>query len=326
MQVQTSLAAAVDMSSDTDRQLCVLLDTAPTERAYLQLDRWGVPYQSLFDASPEENLREIAPLLIAPASLDATARERLFAWLEQLACSAPCLCWFETASTLSRMADHLRQFHLVGLTEGQSMLMRWYDTRILPVWVKCLTGSQAAAFAGDTSAWQYVDRFGDVRQLTISPAEVDRVVDPLPAPAFGRSWVELDDAQYSLLVDAADLTILLARVRAVIPDELSRIGARDLARFIELHYDTAIAAGLSDLDRQAQYVLLALYTSGQAGEQPELKAFLDSPPAAFDSFYDGLQGLSDAVWRAGLPLWETAVLATPNGREPPSRQEAADAV
>ena len=306
MHMQTSLQAAFERAAAAERQLCVLIDTAHTEGAYLQFDRWGLRYESLFDGTPEACLREIAPLLVFTGELDAHARERLFAWLERSAYTAPCVCWFETGLPPSRIAHHLRRFHVVGVTEGQSLVMRWYDTRILPVWLACLSPAQANAFAADTSAWHYTDRLGDIRSLS-----VDAALDPLPEPAIDKPWIELNDAQYALLVDAADLTVMLARVRAVIPDETKRVQARVLVPFVAHHQSIAVERGLKDLDRQTQYVLLALYTSGQAGEQAELKAFLKTQPAAFAAFYKGLQALSDAVWEAGPPLWASIALTTP---------------
>ncbi|MEG0879684.1 MAG: hypothetical protein RSH52_00200 [Janthinobacterium sp.] len=66
----------------------------------------------------------------------------------------------------------------------------------------------------------------------------------------------------------------------------------------------ALGAGIDDLDRQTQYLLLALYTSGKAMEPPLFIAFMKNPPASFNAFYDALQALPESVWEAGPPLWE----------------------
>lgn len=50
------------------------------------------------------------------------------------------------------------------------MLLRWYDTRILPVWLQLLTAEQKAVFTAAIEEWHYFDRFGDLQPL------------PLPGP------------------------------------------------------------------------------------------------------------------------------------------------
>ena len=73
--------------------------------------------------------------------------------------------------------------------------------------------------------------------------------------------------------------------------------------------ELALAAGLKDLDRQTQFTLLGLYTSGRAYEQPEFKQFMVRPPESLDAYYKGIQALSDRVWNAGPPLWDASPAA-----------------
>jgi Domain of unknown function (DUF4123) len=325
MHVQASLQSSCERAATANRQLCVLLDTAHNEGAHRQLERWSIAYHSLFDDTPEASLREIAPLLVTVSDLDDGVRAKLFAWLERSAFQAPCLCWFETGMAATQAAARLRRFHVVGLSQGQSMLMRWYDTRILPVWVACLTAAQAQAFFADTSEWRYVDRLGDVRPLSVTPSDEERGAEPLATSVFGKPLITLTDAQYALLVDAADLSVMLARVRAVIPDETKRVPPRVLAQFVARYMQEAAAAGVKDIDRQAQCVLLALYTSGKAFEQPEFKAFMKSPPATFDAFHKGLQALPDSVWEAGPALWSALPPTQHHDGAAPFTQDASGA-
>lgn len=302
MHIQNTLQAAQSQAAAAGEQLCLVVDTSHAEGAHAQLERWGVPYCSLFEGTPEEPLIEIAPLVIGTGELSQAVQTQLFAWAETLALSAPAVSWLTSRHPAQAMAEHLRHFHIVGLTEGQSMLLRWYDTRILPVLLACLGPAQAEAFTAGMLRWDYVDRFGQVVALPVAAHD-----GGFPAaPPFGEPLLALSDEQYGMLVDAADLDVLLRHLRQIIPDETRRVPTRTLSQFVSRHQQRAIQAGLTDIDRQTQYVLLALYTSGKAMEQPEFKAFISKPPATLDEFHKKMQGLSDAVWEAGPPLWEAA--------------------
>jgi len=318
MHIQEALQGALGAAKAKGHQLYVLVDTAHAEYSNLKLDKWQIPFASLFQGTPEASLIEIAPLLIAVNGLEESQRRRLFEWAQTMGYSSPTVSWFETKADIEAMAAHLRLFHTVGLSEGQTMLMRWYDTRILPVWFACLTLPQAEAFAAGIFNWRYVDRAGSVAALPVGNQPT-----PFPAkPDFGQQLITLTDQQYGLLVDAADLDVLLGHLRRIIPDELKRVPQHKLTLFVSRYQQEAISAGLDDIDRQTQYVLLALYTSGKGLAHPKLKAFMTHPPKTLDAFSDGLQALPDEVWEAGQPLWQAESRTSADGAP---QQEFVDA-
>lgn len=305
MHIQEALRVALEAANANGRQLILLVDTAHAENSHLKFDQWKIPYSSLFQGTPEASLIEIAPLLMAVNELDEVRINNLFVWAQSTGYASPAVSWFETDVGFPEIADHLRLFHTVGLSEGQTMLMRWYDTRILPVWFACLTALQAEAFSAGISSWHYVDRTGGVSTLPVSDQ-----AKPFPfAPKFGEPVITLTDRQYGLLVDAADLDVLLCHLRRIIPDEIQRVPAVKLNHFVAHYQQEAISAGLGDIDWQAQYVLLALYTNGKGVEHPQLKAFMKNAPETLDAFSDGLQALPDEVWEAGMPLWDSGTMA-----------------
>jgi Domain of unknown function (DUF4123) len=280
---------AFERAVSGERLLCLVIDSSHVENSHRQLETWSIPYRSLFEGTPEESLVEIAPLLVSVNGLEAQARKRLFHWAERLAYAAPCLSWFDTKASPIQIAANLRRFHVVGISEGQSMLMRWYDTRVLPVWLACLTPAQAGTFATGSDNWQYVDRFGQVCTVSLQTAESS--VEP---PPIGKPILTLSDTQFGMLLDTADLDVLIAHLRRIIPDEIGKLPQYRLTMFVAHHLSAAKQAGL-----------LALYTSGKGIEQPAFKAFIKKPPATLDDFTKKLQALPDDVWDAGRPLWES---------------------
>jgi hypothetical protein len=65
----------------------------------------------------------------------------------------------------------------------------------------------------------------------------------------------------------------------------------------------AEAAGIGDIDRQGQYALLTLFTSGKWIEHPTFVEFIKTPPASFADFYSHLQALPEDLWNSGESLW-----------------------
>jgi len=277
----------------------LLLDSAQAENSHLTLQRWKVPYASLFEETHEASLPEIAPLLISLSGLAPAMLEKVCDWAEKLGYGAPCLSWMESPWPLPELARHLRQFHAVGLSDEQQMMLRWYDTRILPVWLACLEPLQREQFVAGLLSLQYINRFGDVAVLL----DVDTAGAAPDVALMGSPLIHLDDAQYGMLVDAGDADTLISHLRRVITDETNDTPPRLLYEFVARYQQRALAAGIDDLDRQTQYLLLALYTSGAGIEHPDFIALMQDPPTSIESFYEAMQALSDDVWEAGPPLW-----------------------
>lgn len=299
MQIEEALHDAVMRAASQQRQVYLLVDTAHAEGTHLSLERWQIPYVSLFENTPEQSLLDIAPLLVDLARTNADQRAKLLSLAQELAYAAPCISWFEADASIQRIAEHLRLFHTVDLSEGQAMLMRWYDTRILPVWLACLTEQQSGAFSACIHRWQYVDRSGDIASLPLK-----KCLPAFPAEGpYGRALISLTDQQYGLLIDAAQLDILLKHLQRIIPDEVGRLPRAVLMPAVARFRQEAADAGLDDLDRQTQYVLVGLYTCGQGLKHRDFENYMKAPPQSFDAFAAGLQELPNEVWEAGEPLW-----------------------
>jgi Domain of unknown function (DUF4123) len=198
-------------------------------------------------------------------------------------------------SELDVLASHLRRFHVAALPEGQSMLMRWYDTRILPVWYDALSPEQRDWFTGPIRKWQYVDRFGDLVEL--SQAGTSNAVD--------AQELQLSQKQLNTLLQAGETDALIAHLREVIGDELVRLTPRRLYPFVAEHLERAKRIGLDGMDDQTQFLLLALYTSGRFTEHPVIQALLQSRAQELKPFASHVEALPDSVWDTGLPLWHS---------------------
>jgi hypothetical protein len=313
MAAHSNLIEWLEQTHERGLKPYLLIDTAQVPASQGKLARWKLPHISLSEQTPEQPLIEIAPLLIPLVHVPVELTRMVCDWAMDLAYGAPCLCWMSSRLAAEELAEHLRKFHTVRLSDGETMMMRWYDTRILPVWMACLSPAQATQFTAGIGTLQYVDRFGAVSVL--HDAEP---VGGIPAPPpFGEPLVQLSDQQFGMLVDASDTDVLVSHLRRVITDETNALTPPVLFEFVGKYQQRAATAGIRDIDRQTQYLLLALFTSGKGVEHTACIELLKKPPESLDEFSRALQALPSSVWEAGPPLWSrssSSGLTMPHGR------------
>ncbi len=205
------------------------------------------------------------------------------------------------------LACHFRAFHLVKVPEQgeRDMLLRWYDTRILPVWLQLLTAEQKAVFTAGIEEWHYFDRFGDLQPLPLP--------GPLAAGLAALPPLRLDDAQYAEFLEACEPDVAIAQLRRIIPDEMRRVEHRVLYPFVQEQMEQARAHGLGSIDDHVHYLLLALYTNGHFRSHPYVAERLAAPASMHEQAFAAWAATVPAdVWELGRPLWESAPIAPSN--------------
>lgn len=266
-----TLESWVNACIERQRHCYLLLDSLQAEDSHLRLRVMNVPYASLFDGTREEGLQDIAPLLVEMTGLDESRRRRMMSWLLQLGCAAPCLSGYESPLSLKTLASHLRKFHHVGLSEGQMMMMRWYDTRILPVWLQVLKPPQAKLFTSGLSSLAYLDRFGEVQVV-----QYDNPPDSSDTPALSDlPLIQLDDDQFGVLVDASEPDQIADMLTNSVPDMASAIPLAERFAFIERHRRAALALKIDSTLERCLYCSLALLYGENFAQEDRWKAGLE---------------------------------------------------
>ena len=278
----------------------VVVDSAQQPDYYRRLDHYRVQYRSLFEGHAEARFIDIAPLLLDMTELPADISDRVIMDAHRLGRTRPCISLLRSDRSLDDLAIHLRAYHLIGLPGQQRMILRWYDTRILPVWWDIMTSAQRRAFAYGVTEWRYFDRYGEERLLPLSE-------ELIRATATEFAPLRLTESQYNALLTAAETDVVIAHLRDVIRDELRRVPMVALYPFVEAHLTAARQHGLHDLDAQAQYLLLALFTSGGFTQHPIVRERLMRPSIEHaEPFAAWMTQIPDEVWETGPPLWNSA--------------------
>jgi hypothetical protein len=139
--------------------LFALLDAARSPRVLELLRGSGEEHQSLYEGPKGEELADWAPYAVrlpAPSRLlETLVRE---GWGESWG------IYFTSRKTLAEVRKHFRHFLMVKLAEGRDAYFRFYDPRVLRVYLPSCNTAEAAQF------------FGPVRDYLMEAKESDTLL------------------------------------------------------------------------------------------------------------------------------------------------------
>lgn len=209
-------------------------------------------------------LQSVSPLLIELAN-DKVGHQRLRRLLEH--CSArPMLSIIHSTVPAAQLAQLWQQCHWITTGDGQRLLLRFADSRVLPVLPGVLRPEHCAKLSNPIKAWFYIARDGRVAPCLLAPPAIP------PSTAM-----EIDTTQLEKLLDAAEPDILLDFFAEHLPDTLPT----DINRSVL--YNSAFTiinlARTYQVGAWADIVSLMLsewQTQGKFQENPEITALLQA--------------------------------------------------
>lgn len=152
-------------------------------------------------------LQSVSPLLIELMD-DKAGRQRLRRLLEH--CNArPMLSIIHSTVPAAQLAQLWLPCHWITTGDGQRLLLRFADTRVLPVLPSVLQPEHWAKLSQPIKAWFYIARDGRVAPCPLAPPAIP------PSTA-----IEIDTTQLEKLLDAADPDLLLDFFADHLPDAL----------------------------------------------------------------------------------------------------------
>ena len=131
-----------------EQNLFVIVDPAQSEGFTKPIRTEGFAYRSLYEGSQAEGLEEVAPVVAGPVS-DTEALERIIAELW----GKSCIVFFSCRHSLEEVRRHFRRFLKVRTEDGRVLLFRFYDPRILRVFLPTCTPDEIYEFFGAVDAF-----------------------------------------------------------------------------------------------------------------------------------------------------------------------------
>lgn len=112
-----------------------------------------------YASDPLDDLETVAPWLL-PLDSGPSGKERLAKAIAH--CSGrPMLSVLASASPMRDLVESWHPYHWLHASDGQRLILRFADTRVLPVLPEILRAEQWAAIRAPISHWFHIDRSGN---------------------------------------------------------------------------------------------------------------------------------------------------------------------
>lgn len=258
---------------DNPTHTYALLDCSQHDHALSELTARfpDVQWKSLFDGTPEEHLVAAAPLLIA-TSRD---NEALIKWLLQLEQAAPSVSWIGSPYSLPVLAPMLTRRLDCEIDDGQLVVMRFYDPRILLGLPSALDPQQKRYFFAPVSAWSALEPRRQQRYsidiVPATPADIARY-------AFAPISLTLAQRDQLMYFDKENLyESIIRHWEDTCPDDIADIKRGMLREVAIAAVSRANGYGITDPSAQHLFAGLMMTVSPSFDDNAMVKAHLSNP-------------------------------------------------
>ena len=128
-----------------DPYLYFLIDCARDERIYPKLRELQSTTQ-IMPLYQGEALRDLAA--VAPYIVEVGDDDRIFNWLWHEGWGESWGIWFWSLVSMPTLVDHFRRLTMVRTEDGQHLLFRFYDSRVLPTFLPTCNAQQLRQMFG----------------------------------------------------------------------------------------------------------------------------------------------------------------------------------
>jgi Domain of unknown function (DUF4123) len=176
-------------------QLYWLLDqSALPQDGWLRRQIGGADWLDLLSGRSETQLNGASPIIVATPDSDAPIRRHVADEIYRVGRFANAISLIETPLSISDLQAALRQRARIELPGNLEAVLRYFDTRTLPLLPRLLTPDQYARFAQGIASWTYLDRKGALQRLPLATL-------PQVGKANVQQRLQLDEAQEAMLID-----------------------------------------------------------------------------------------------------------------------------
>jgi len=142
---------AIDVLATQTGTLFALLDAARDTRIPSFLQSQPGQFRSLFEGEKAQEYARVAPYLVL---LSPAACEELI----QLSWQLSWVIYIHSPMTIEEVRRHLRNFLIAEMPDGKRLLFRFYDPRVLHVYLSTCNPQEVAAFFGNNYSFVMEDK------------------------------------------------------------------------------------------------------------------------------------------------------------------------
>ena len=258
------------MDQPTNTYTYALLDCSAHEHAHHELiTRFAeTQWRSLFDGTPEAHLVSAAPILIA-ATREHTS---LIEWLEKLEQKSPSVSWISSLYALPALAPMLTRRMQCEINDGQKVVLRFYDPRILLGLPSALTAQQKRFFFAPVRSWIALEpRRRERYAVDIEPANASDI----SRYAFTPISLTLTQRDQLMYFDKENLyDSIVSHWRETCPSDIAGIRPNMLREVAIAAVARANSYGLTDATAQHLFAGLMMTVSPSFDDNLDVKRYL----------------------------------------------------
>lgn len=144
-----------------EQRLYAVLDACDAPETFSKVRELG-PDRAfcLYRGEISQETEEDAPYL-------AICDESILRWLVETAWNTPWGIFVVAKTEPRKLLKHLRKFLVVQDPDGEPIYFRYYDPRVLPVFVESCNRDEVSSFYGPAQAYGYSTSEGDSAQLIL---------------------------------------------------------------------------------------------------------------------------------------------------------------
>lgn len=241
------------------QKLYLLADHAGLPCLSRELRTNGIDWINLFGDDKRPALTSASPLLIEVKFSNGRPVKRQFLqWLQEngqhsssvLLMASP-LGTQGLAQALSKRVDGI-------LSEGEEIVIRFFDTRVLPKLMGVMKDDERKVWLSIASGWWFTNRDGMTEHIESEYQLHDNLHPPL----------SLSDDQMSRLLDASEVDQIAYLLESNVPEQFQIINPVDRYRLLRAKMTTAKELGITKLGDLALYCGLALLHGSDFDVQP----------------------------------------------------------
>lgn len=176
---------------------------------------WASPLVPLYSEGRLARLATVSPVL---AILETNNEETLVRQVRRLvhhASGRPMLSFVQTNLSAESLNAHWQAFLNAETEDGQSYLLRWGDTRVLPALARSLTPDTWASITQPMHAWMFVNRQGHLEGLRLPHKESQ--------PSHPVDHIKLSASALDLLLKEGEPDAVIQALHETLPHLLPKI-------------------------------------------------------------------------------------------------------
>jgi hypothetical protein len=142
-----SVSVSVFLLEQAEKEECNLygiIDSARNEDVFRYLITGNVQYRSLFQGTMDEQSYGVSGFLV-----ECKKESLLFQWMTEDAWGDSCCIFFTSKLSFDELFSHFQKFNRVYLEDDEVVLFRYYDPRVLRVYLPTCNRGEIEVFFGN---------------------------------------------------------------------------------------------------------------------------------------------------------------------------------